>query len=184
MFSFSRDSRGGKGYIILNVIRVFNIISLLTVVAASWVMLVMTVKTSSVGSPPRLCLWPCAHQVQFFFFDGVSHFITNAIGLFLVVSELNLFKSYFSKYWPLLSSESGFVPLGLAMIILGFNILGHLNKDATSVEKLGLPLWRLVIASGILTSIMGFGNIIAVSQIQPKPSQVPNRPLDLRFLRL
>jgi len=49
------------------------------------------------------------------------------------------------------------------MIILGFNILGNLNKAATSVESLGLPLWRIVIASGILTSIMGFFNIIAVS---------------------
>lgn len=103
--------------------------------------------------------------IQFFFFDGVSHFITNAIGLFLVVSELNLFKSYFVKYWPLLSPESGFVPLGMSMIILGFNVLGHLNKAATSVENLGLPLWRLVIASGILTSIMGFFNIVAVSSL-------------------
>jgi len=49
------------------------------------------------------------------------------------------------------------------MVILGFNILGHLNKEATSVEKLGLPLWRIVIASGVVTSIMGFVNITAVS---------------------
>lgn len=49
------------------------------------------------------------------------------------------------------------------MVILGFNILGHLNKEATSVENLGLPLWRIVIASGIVTSIMGFVNIVAVS---------------------
>jgi hypothetical protein len=38
----------GPGYIILNVIRVLNIISLLTVVVASWVMLVRTVQTSNV----------------------------------------------------------------------------------------------------------------------------------------
>ena len=49
------------------------------------------------------------------------------------------------------------------MIVLGFNILGNLNKPATSVENLGLPMWRIVIASGILTAIMGFFNIIAVS---------------------
>lgn len=134
----------GPGYIILNVLRVFNIISLLTVVIASWVMLVMTVKTSN-----------------FFFFDGVSHFITSSIGLFLIVSELTLFKSYFARYWPMLSIESGFVFLGLSMIALGFNILGNLNKSATSVSNLGLPLWRIVIASGILSSLMGLFNIIA-----------------------
>ena len=50
------------------------------------------------------------------------------------------------------------------MIILGFNILGNLNKSATSVSNLGLPLWRIVIASGILSSLMGLFNIIAVSK--------------------
>ena len=49
------------------------------------------------------------------------------------------------------------------MVVLGFNILGNLNKDATSEESLGLPLWRIVIASGILTSVMGVANVIAVS---------------------
>jgi len=52
---FKKEESSGKGYIILNVIRVLNIIALLTIVAASWVMLVMTVKTSSVSSTPRLC---------------------------------------------------------------------------------------------------------------------------------
>jgi hypothetical protein len=61
----------------------------------------------------------------------------------------------------MLSNESGFVFLGLAMIALGFNILGNLNKPATSVENLGLPLWRVVIASGILSAIIGVFNIIA-----------------------
>ncbi|PSS27196.1 hypothetical protein M430DRAFT_38000 [Amorphotheca resinae ATCC 22711] len=134
----------GPGYIILNVLRVLNIISLITVVIASWVMLVRTVQTSN-----------------FFFFDGVSHFITSTIGIFLIVSELNLFKSYYARNWPLLSINSGFVFLGMAMIVLGFNILGNLNKSATSVQSLGLPLWRIVIASGILSSLMGLFNIIA-----------------------
>jgi len=37
----------GPGYIILNILRVLNIISLLTVVVGSWIMLVRTVQTSS-----------------------------------------------------------------------------------------------------------------------------------------
>ena len=49
------------------------------------------------------------------------------------------------------------------MLILGFNVLGNLNKSATSVQSLGLPLWRIVIASGVLSSVMGGANIIAVS---------------------
>jgi hypothetical protein len=48
------------------------------------------------------------------------------------------------------------------MIALGFNVLGNLNKAATSQTNLGLPMWRIVIASGILASLMGLFNIIAV----------------------
>lgn len=143
MFSENPMARG-SGYITLNVIRVLNIISLLLVVVASWIMLVMTVKTSN-----------------FFFFDGVSHFITSSIGLFLIVSECSLFRSYFARNWPMLSPECGFVFLGMSMIVLGFNILGNLNKGATSVQNLGLPMWRVVIAGGIMTSLMGLFNIIA-----------------------
>ncbi|KAG9234819.1 hypothetical protein BJ875DRAFT_375659 [Amylocarpus encephaloides] len=134
----------GSGYIVLNAIRVLNIVALTSVAIASWVMLVMTLKTSS-----------------FYFFDGSSHFITSVISCFLIVSECNLFQQYFTKNWPNLGPKSGFVPLGLAMVVLGFNTLGNLNKQATNVENLGLPLWRLVIAAGILSTVIGVANIIA-----------------------
>jgi len=68
------------------------------------------------------------------------------------------------------------------MIVLGFNILGNLNKSATSVQSLGLPLWRIVIASGILSSLMGLFNIIAVSNLSPLPKSFANNYLDLRIL--
>lgn len=145
MFSLHPEHKmAGPGYITLNIIRVLNIISLTLVAIASWVMLVMTLKTSS-----------------FFFFDGASHFVTSVVACFLVVSECNLFQRYFTKNWPNLGPEAGFVPLGLAMVILGFNTLGNLNKQATSVENLGLALWRIVIAAGILSTIIGIANIIA-----------------------
>lgn len=41
--------QAGRGFVILNIIRVMNIIALLDVIAASWIMLVMTVKTSNVS---------------------------------------------------------------------------------------------------------------------------------------
>lgn len=49
------------------------------------------------------------------------------------------------------------------MIVLGNNILGNLNKEATSQKSLGLPFWRVVIGSGIVVFSLGFLNIIAVS---------------------
>ena len=66
--SFIKRSLAGPGYIILNTIRVMNIISLVAIIAASSVMLVKTFVVS-----------------KFFFFDAVSHVITA-----LLSSELGL----------------------------------------------------------------------------------------------
>ena len=49
------------------------------------------------------------------------------------------------------------------MIIVGVSILGNLNKEATSQQSLGLPFWRIVISSGIITITFGVVNIFAVS---------------------
>jgi hypothetical protein len=49
------------------------------------------------------------------------------------------------------------------MIFLGNSILGNLNKEATSQKSLGVPFWRLVIASGIIVFVMGFVNLFTVS---------------------
>jgi hypothetical protein len=45
------------------------------------------------------------------------------------------------------------------MIVLGNNILGNLNKEATSQKSLGLAFWRIVISSGIVVLVMGFVNV-------------------------
>lgn len=84
--------------------------------------------------------------------------------MFLVTSELSLFRSYFARNWPLLSPSHGFVALALAMIVLGVNVMGNLNKPSGTQEELGLPFWRVVIGSGIIVFILGWINLIAVSR--------------------
>ncbi|MCJ1244476.1 hypothetical protein MMC30_001674 [Trapelia coarctata] len=133
----------GRGYIILNAIRFVNLISLSLVLAASSIMIVKTFIVS-----------------KFFFFDAVSHVITGLLSIFLMTTEVGLFNGYFSKHWPLLSLKSGFVTLGIFMIVVGVSILGNLNKDATSQQSLGMSFWQIVICSGILTTIMGVANIV------------------------
>ncbi|MCJ1410633.1 hypothetical protein MMC19_004719 [Ptychographa xylographoides] len=156
--AFWKRSLAGPGYIILNTIRVMNIISLLAVVAASFVMLVKTFVVS-----------------QFYFFDGVSHVITATLGIFLIISELPFFRNYFSRNWPLLSLSSGFVTLGILMIIVGVSILGNLNKAATSEQNLGLSFWQIVISSGIVICILGFVNIVASYVFRTKSQGVTAR---------
>lgn len=134
-------------------------------------------------------------RMQFFFFDAVSHLVTSCVGcestpfpdssslpslfvespwltkcvdaVFLIVSEIQIFKGYFTRNWPLLAPSSGLVTLGCAMIVLGVSILGNLNKEATSQESLGFAFWRIVISGGILVAILGLLNIVAVSLFPP-----------------
>lgn len=173
----------GAGYVVLNVIRVMNIISLLAVMAASSVMLVKTFNNNT-----------------FFFFDACEHviriaicglsfstsFLKSANGLsgFLILTELPLFKQYFARTWPLFSPSSGFVMLGASMLLVGNSTLANLNKDEASQDKLGLAFWRLVIGSGIVVIVMGSVNILAVSVVQNTSDPrmfCANRPLELRL---
>lgn len=65
------------------------------------------------------------------------------------------------------------------MIILGVSILGNLNKAATSEQVLGHSFWQIVISSGIVITILGVVNLVAVSPpTQTPPSSPPpaNRP--------
>ncbi|CAD6590966.1 MAG: hypothetical protein ASARMPREDX12_005301 [Alectoria sarmentosa] len=148
---FFKRSLAGPGYVVLNTIRVMNIIALLSVVAASFVMLVKTFIVS-----------------KFFFFDGVSHLVTGCVSILLILTEISLFKRYTANNWPLLSPSHGFVTLGIIMIIIGVSILGNLNKQDTSEGSLGTTFWRLVIASGIVVSILGVANIFASYMFRQK----------------
>lgn len=80
--------------------------------------------------------------------------------VFLVISECAIFKSWYQTNWPVLSNSHSFNFLGLAMVVLGINILGNLNKEATSQKSIGLPFWRVVIGSGIVVFTMGWINIL------------------------
>ncbi|CAA9964098.1 hypothetical protein PTMSG1_07457 [Pyrenophora teres f. maculata] len=144
MALLSAEHLAGPGYIILNVLRALNIIALSSVVASSVVMLVKTFIIS-----------------KFFFFDATSHVITAIAGLFFIVSECSLFRNFYARNWPLLSPSHGFVTLGCAMMVIGLNMLGNMNKEATSQKSLTMPFWRLLVASGILAIIIGFFNVVA-----------------------
>ncbi|GAT25472.1 similar to An04g00630 [Aspergillus luchuensis] len=142
-----KESLAGPGYVILNAIRVINIIVFLDIIAASVVMLV------------KIDL-----LTAFFFFEAVSHVATAGVSIFLIISELPFLRGYFDRNWPLLGQNSGFITLAIAMLILGVGVLGDLNTNATSQESLGMAFWRIVLSAGILAMIMSVINVIAVSR--------------------
>ncbi|KAF2153116.1 hypothetical protein K461DRAFT_277919 [Myriangium duriaei CBS 260.36] len=140
----SRESIAGAGYVILNCIRGLNIIGFLAIIAASVVLLMKTTTNSS-----------------FFFFDALTNVVSLCSSIFLIISELNLFKSYFARVMPLLSPEHGFVTLSLAMFVLGVDLLAKLNHETDTQQALGLSYWRVVISAGILAFILSILNFAA-----------------------
>ncbi|CAK7209274.1 hypothetical protein SBRCBS47491_000388 [Sporothrix bragantina] len=147
MFNLSENTKlRGIGYKALNALRPCNIIALIAVIAASWVMIVLSGVTG-----------------QFFFFDAITHVFTSSISIFLILTEIQwgFLKRYFERAWPVFSDRHGFLWLGIAMVALGCDMLGNLNKPVFSSKNLGLPLWRLIMASGILSITFGFFNFIA-----------------------
>ncbi|KKK14237.1 hypothetical protein AOCH_007289 [Aspergillus ochraceoroseus] len=137
-----KESLAGPGYVILNAIRVLNIIVFLDMIAAHVVMLVKIDLLTS-----------------FFFFQAITHAVAIGVSLFLLVSELPFFRAFFDRHWPSLGQDSGFLSLAFTMLILGVGALGDLNTPATSQESLGLTFWRIIISAGILALVVSAINV-------------------------
>ncbi|KAL2203543.1 hypothetical protein CC79DRAFT_1336256 [Sarocladium strictum] len=133
----------GVGMVVLQGTRAFSIIALTTAIVACWV-LIVKINTDR----------------TFFFFDAASLLFTSTVSLFLTISELPFVRGYFNEIWPVLGDGHGLTWFGLANVIIGCNLLGKLNLPANDASKIGLPWWRLVLAGGILTIVMGILNII------------------------
>ena len=141
----------GPAWWILQILRVCNIIALLSIAASS---IVMVVKTNIVN--------------DFFFFQAVSHFVTCGVALVLIASELPQFgfvRDFYRRSWPAFSTVDAcnrghsLAWLGAWMCGLGVWTLGSLNT-AGLIAKLSLPLWRLTLASGILAVVFGTFNVV------------------------
>ncbi|KFH48305.1 hypothetical protein ACRE_007570 [Hapsidospora chrysogenum ATCC 11550] len=136
----------GVCMILLQVLRVFTLIGLASVMAASWALAIKI----DLDKP-------------YFVFDAASLVFMSGIALFLALSELPFAfcQNFFEMHWPAFSRHSGLGWLGLALIMIGCNTLGKLNNSKTDPEDIGMPWWQLVLASGILNLIFGVFNVVA-----------------------
>ncbi|KGO68544.1 hypothetical protein PITC_070000 [Penicillium italicum] len=138
------ESLAGPGYVILNVIRVLNIITFMDLIAACAVLLA---KIDMLNS--------------FFFFEAVTHAVVALVSLFMIISELPVLQSYFNNHWPMFGQESSFYSLGGIMMILGVATLGNLNTKAMTQETIGMAFWRIIISAGVLAMIVSVVNVLA-----------------------
>ncbi|KAJ6123714.1 hypothetical protein N7471_011031 [Penicillium samsonianum] len=144
MMTRLRESLAGPGYVILNVIRVLNIIAFMDLIAACGVLLA---KIDMLNS--------------FFFFEAVTHAVVALVSLFMIISELPVLQSYFDSHWPMFGQESSFYSLGGIMMILGVATLGNLNTKAMTQEEIGMTFWQIITSAGILAMIVSVVNVLA-----------------------
>ncbi|KAK2590158.1 hypothetical protein QQS21_012169 [Conoideocrella luteorostrata] len=136
----------GAGMVILQILRIFTMVTLAAIAASCWVLIIKVDKGRS-----------------YFVFECASLCFTSFISVFLLVSEWPPHKSirnYYRQSWPVFSDYHGLTWLGTALLMIGCNILGNLNKPANDKENLGPHFSKLVLASAILAITFGLLNII------------------------
>ncbi|KLU89720.1 hypothetical protein MAPG_08689, partial [Magnaporthiopsis poae ATCC 64411] len=158
MMAASRKSIQGHGVIILNIGRLFNACTLILVAAAHWIMIV----TSGTSG-------------QFHFFDFATHLFMFVLTVLLFMTELGLPANFIAERWPVFGDEAGFLVLGGLQIAMGCFTLADLDKPAYYVDSISLPLWRTILAAGILSIIFGFVSIIATFLFQDSNAHVSAR---------
>jgi len=133
------------GFYFLNFFRAVNIAALFCNMAGTWAMIVMTAMTNN-----------------FYFFDAASHFSFFCVNLFIVLSEMQLWrlKNFFNENWPVFGDRHGLTWLGFILVAFGCHMLGHLNKPQFAEKTLGSRIWGLVFAAGVLSLIAGCFSII------------------------
>ncbi|KAL2019455.1 hypothetical protein VTK56DRAFT_9660 [Thermocarpiscus australiensis] len=147
MFNAAKSSKVlGAGHLILNALRALTLIGLAVVMTASWAMIALS-----------------GINHRFDFFDSITHFFVFTIAIFLFLSEINLkfFRGWYMKNWPVLGPEHSLAWLGMALVIMGCDIMADLVKPAYSIDTIGLAWWRVILAAGILSLTFGFFNILA-----------------------
>lgn len=141
-------------YIILNIIRALNILSILACELAAGSLMV---KTSSL-SLGWFNVFDCAEKVLIMLF-----------GICLLITELpKVFTRYIAKNWPLFSPSAGFSTLALCMLFLACDVLSYLTKENSDKKHLGGDFYRMCQAAGLMTLIMSSINFIATFVLQDR----------------
>ncbi|KAG6036524.1 hypothetical protein E4U41_005626 [Claviceps citrina] len=133
------------GMFVLQILRVFSIITLFAVAASCWVLAIKVNKDR-----------------PYFVFECTSLAFTSIISVFLLTSELPVkaTQNFYRRTWPVLSDFHGHSWYGLAMVMIGCYLLGNLNQPANNDETLGSKYFKLVLASSILCLVFGLLYII------------------------
>lgn len=138
--------------LVLNIIRLLNIISLVGIIAANVAFLIATVRIE-VQVLIVLQIFDCAQRI-----------LVILLVLFLILTELpNMLGSheYILSQWAALSCRSGFLALCFAFLLLGCNTIADLDQRLSTPAHMGPTTYKMVLAAGSLAIGMAGVNFIA-----------------------
>ena len=147
MLGINLGSLRGIGMVVLQVLRTFTVITLAAVGASYWVLIIKVDKTR-----------------DYFVFECATHFFTSIACIILIISEfpfLESIRGYLRRTWPVLSDQHGVGWLGGAMVMIGCDMLGNLNRPAYDPDNLGPHFSKLVLASSVLALTFGVLNMLS-----------------------
>lgn len=134
-------------YIILNIIRGLNILSILACELAAGSLLVKT-SNLSIG---WFNIFDCAEKVLIILF-----------GIFLLITEVpKVLRGWVARNWPLFSHSAGFSTFSICLFFLACDVLSYLTKENADQRHLGGDFYRMCQAAGLMTLIMSAINFIA-----------------------
>jgi len=143
-------------YIILNIIRALNVLSILACILASASLLVKTADlTDDIG-------W-------FNVFDLAEKAMIISFALLVLATELpKVARGYIERDWPAFGYQSGFWTLSVCLLFLGCDVMSYLTKEKTDQKHLGADFYQMVQAAGIMCILMSLVNFIATFALKDR----------------
>ena len=135
----------GIGMIVLQVLRGLTTIALLASCISCWALVI------HVEQRHPLFVFECAALAFVSFFC-----------LFLIISEfpvIDVVRDWYRRTWPIFSDFHGPSSFGIAVMFIGFNLLGKLNQSSFEQDRLGKSFWQLVMGASILDVALGALNV-------------------------
>lgn len=141
-------------FIILNMIRGLNILTLLACELATGSLLVKT-SNPSVG-------W-------FNLFDAAEKALMMLFGMFLLYSEIpKLPRGWINRNWPLFGNSAGFSAFAACLYFMACDVLSYLTKAGVDKKHIGGDFYRMCQAAGLMTLVVASINLIATFTLQDK----------------
>ncbi|KAK6334228.1 hypothetical protein TWF730_003443 [Orbilia blumenaviensis] len=124
-----------------------------------------------------------AATYQLSFFVTANILVLWLMSLFLVIVEIELFRSYWRKRWPCFGPQASLVTSGVCQLAIAFQIFGALSGPM-SKSIVGIKFNAFDLAAAITATIIGSANILTSIALRQKYRDIPIKDIRRKGLYL